>query len=70
MEAGIFDRVLPEEAAQGLADARAWMNGGIGGRRLGSGLIKTMPLYEGGDWLPVWVAITDGARALARSWSR
>lgn len=62
MAAGTFDRVTPGEAAAGLAEAMGWLNGGIGGRRLGSGAIKEMPLYEGGDWLPVWVAITDGER--------
>ena len=59
MLAGAFDRVTPQDAEIGLAEARAWLEGG---RRLGSGLVKTLPLYEGGDWLPVWVAITDGER--------
>jgi hypothetical protein len=63
MQAGSFDHITPQEAEVGLAEARTWLEGGLGGRRLGFGLIKTMPLYEGGDWLPVWAAITDGQRA-------
>jgi hypothetical protein len=63
MRAGVFDRITPEDAEAGLGEAQTWLQGGIGGRRLGSGLIKAMPLYEGGDWLPVWVAIADGDRA-------
>jgi hypothetical protein len=59
MQAGTFDRITPHDPEVGLAEARAWLEGG---RRLGSGVIKTMPLYEGDDWLPVWVAITDGER--------
>jgi hypothetical protein len=62
MQVGTFDRVSQAEADAGLIEARSWLEGGIGGRRLGSGLIKTLLLYEGGDWLPVWVAITDGER--------
>jgi hypothetical protein len=62
MQAGTFDRITSQDADAGLAEAQAWLEGSISGRRLGSGMIKTMPLYEGGDWLPVWVAITDGDR--------
>lgn len=62
MAAGTFDRVSANEAAAGRAEALEWLGGGFGGRRLGAGLIKELPLYEGGDWLPVWVAITDGDR--------
>jgi hypothetical protein len=62
MAVGTFDRVTPDEAAAGLDEATEWLNGEIGRRKLGSGVIKEMPLYEGGDWLPVWVAITDGDR--------
>jgi len=63
MAAGTFDRVTAEDAAAGMAAAQEWLSGGIGGRRLGSGVLKEMPLYEGGDWLPVWIAITDGERS-------
>lgn len=62
MRAGLFERITPEDADAGLVEAKAWLDGGVSSRRLGSGLIKTMPIYEGGDWLPVWVAITDGER--------
>jgi hypothetical protein len=54
--------VSADEAAAGKSEALEWLRGGTGGRRLGAGVIKEMPLYEGGDWLPAWVAITDGDR--------
>jgi hypothetical protein len=62
MQAGTFDGVSPAEAAAGLTDARSWLEGARE-PRLGSGLIKAKPLNPGAEWLPVWVAITDGERA-------
>ena len=50
MSAGEWDGVTADEAERGVAVARENLTSGFGGRRLGYGLIKAAPLYEGGDW--------------------